>query len=691
MPPMEPFPDATSLAFLEERYAEFLRDPDTVPESLRTWFERFGSDPDTAPRAPSFRPSSVFSPAGASGNGRAVADIVVLQDRVDQLVRAYRVRGHLLAELDPLRRPRPPCRELDSDYYGFRDSDLETRFSTNTIHGPENLTLAQIIERLRSTYCRRIGVQFMHIDDLHVKGWLTARMEGTENRIELSRKQQLRILRRLTDAVIFEEFVRKKFLGAKSFSLEGAESLIPLLDLMIEKAVDDGTRLIEIGMAHRGRLNVLRNILHKGPREIFREFDDPDPERYLGTGDVKYHKGWDSDWVTGGGNSARIALCFNPSHLEFVNPVALGRMRAKMDRAGDDRHREGLTILIHGDAAFAGEGIVQETLNMSQLPGYATGGTLHVILNNQIGFTTCPEQSRSTTYATDVAKMLQIPIFHVNGEDPEAVAQVVSLAVDFRRAFQRDVVIDMYAYRRLGHNEGDEPAFTQPLMYRDIRQRKTTRQGYLERLRAIGEVTEQEAAEIEDRLQKLLERELEASRSQAYEHPEEQPLLGVWTGYFGGPEKFAEEVETTFERDRLAGLLRSLSVVPEDFRPHEKIRRWLDQRAEMADGKRPLDWSAAEALALATLAVEGHRIRITGQDSERGTFSHRHAVLHDFEDGRTHMPLRHLSPDQAPVEIVNSPCPRPACSGSSTATAWSARAGWWCGRRSSATSRTRRR
>ncbi len=646
-----------SLAFAEERFAAFLADPASVSPEWAAFFRSlpagaFARDPKLGP---TFRPPSVF--AGARPDAvlaRAASEVAALQDRVDQLIRAYRVRGHLVARLDPLGRPRPEQVELDPGFYGFSEADLDRKFSTNTIRGTGRLTLRQILTRLRNTYCRSIGVQFMHIDSLEVKNWLTDRMESTENRVVLTRDEQLRILRRLTDAVNFEEFLRKKFMGAKSFSLEGSESLIPLLDLALDRATEQGVRDIVIGMAHRGRLNVLRNILKKGLREIFREFDDPDPDRFIGQGDVKYHKGFETEYETASGKTSRVSLCFNPSHLEFVNPVVLGRVRARQDRRGDSERTRGLAVVIHGDAAFAGEGIVQEVLNMSQLAGYTVGGTLHIVLNNQIGFTTSPEEGRSTAYATDVAKMLQSPVFHVNGEDPEAVTQVVRLALDFRRTFRRDVVIDMYGYRRHGHNEGDEPAFTQPLLYRAIRERKTTRQGYLEHLLALGEVSAAEADALEIRLRDLLERELAAARSATYEPPEEG-LPRVWTGYFGGPEKFAEDADTAVDAGRLAGLLRAMTVLPEGFRPHKTISRLLEARREMAEGRRPLDWAAAEALAFASLAVEGSRVRLSGQDSGRGTFSHRHALLYDMETGAVHEPLRRLDPGQAAVEVVNSP------------------------------------
>ena len=512
------------------------------------------------------------------------------------------------------------------------------------------LPLRELIERLKNTYSRTIGVQFTHIDDIEARNWLQQRMESTQNRAQLSRPEQIRILTRLSDAVIFEEFIRRKFTGAKSFSLEGSESLLPTLDLAIEEAGEQGVQEVVVGMAHRGRLNVLANIIGKSPREIFREFEDKDPDLHIGGGDVKYHLGYVNDYRTSTGRKVHLSLCFNPSHLEFVNTVAMGRLRAKEDRIGDFAREHGLLILIHGDAAFIGEGVVQETLNLSQLPGYTVGGALHVIVNNQIGFTTAPSEARSTHYCTDVAKMLQIPIFHVNGEDPEAVAATVKIAMEFRRKFRRDAVIDMYSYRKLGHNESDEPAFTQPMTYAQIAKRKSVREGYLDRLLGMGEITREEADGIAERRRVHLENEL----SQAHE---EAPTRERKThgGYIGGVDANAPEVNTAVPRERLQMLLEQLATVPEDFKPHPKIARVLKARMQMAQGRAPLDWAAGEALAFATLSTEGVPIRMSGQDSERGTFSHRHAVLHDVENGSEYVPLHHLSPNQARLRIYNSP------------------------------------
>jgi len=654
--------NSMSLAFVESLYADYLRDPESVAPDWRRYFERLSRDDGAALKVrlgPTFRRSSIFCPPGKACAfcpvHRRDAEVAALQHQVDQLIRNYRVRGHIIARVDPLGRPRPVPPELDPAFYGFSEADMDRPFATRTLGGAPVGTLREILQRLRNTYCRSIGAQFMHIDDLEVRTWLQQRMERCENRLDLSRREQLRILTRLTDAVIFEEFIQKKFVGAKRFSLEGAESLIPLLDMTIERAGEQGIQQIVLAMAHRGRLNVLANIMGKSPKQIFREFEDIDPELHLGRGDVKHHLGYSSDFNTAAGRTVHLSLCFNPSHLEFVNPVALGRLRAKQDRLGDaERGRYGMAILIHGDAAFAGEGIVQETLNLSQLDAYSTGGTLHVIVNNQIGFTTPPEEGRSSTYATDLAKMLQIPIFHVNGEDPEAVGQVVRLAMDFRRTFQRDVIIDMYCYRRYGHSEGDEPTFTQPLMYREISKHKSVREGYLEHLLRLGGVTRGEADAIAAQRREHLEQELSASRN-AESRPRFDGFGGIWAGYVGGPESDVPDVETSVDRQRLASLLESLTRLPGDFHPHPKIERGLARRLEMARGERPVDFSAAEALAFASLAAEGFRVRLSGQDAARGTFSQRHAVLHDYEDGRTYVPLEHLQPDQAPVEIYNSP------------------------------------
>ncbi len=651
-------PNIHNLAYTEQLSALHQRDPQSVPPA---WREYFAAAAEAGPNGrarlgPSFRPRSLFDPAGRPPASKNRAGVnpreAALHDRLDALIRNHRVRGHLIARIDPLGAARPCPPELEIDHYGFTEGELDLLTNSATLPYDQPLSIREIFQRLRNTYCRSIGAQFMHIDDVSIRRWLQRRMEISQNRLQLARAEQLRILTRLTDAVLFEEFLRKKFMGAKTFSLEGCETLLPLLDLVIEQAGAQGVRDIVLGMAHRGRLNVLAHVVGKDRCVIFREFADTEPERWLGRGDVRHHLGHSGSWTTADGRPIHLSLCFNPSHLEFINPVVLGRVRARQDRLGDHDRCQVLGLLIHGDAAFAGEGIVQETLNFSKLPGYTVGGVLHIIVNNQIGFTTPPLEGRSTPYATDVARLLQVPIFHVNGEDPEAVAQVVRLAMDFRREFQADVFIDMYGYRRWGHNETDEPAFTQPLLYRSIRKRRNVRAGYLEHLLKLKGITAEEADKIAADRHEQFEQQLAAAREGAGSPAPEKPVL--WRDFMGGAEP-AWEPETGVAAERLSGMLRKLTQVPAGFVLHPKLERGMKARREMADGAHPLDWSAAEALALAMLAAEGVRIRLSGQDTARGTFSQRHAVLHDQQDGHPHVPLQHLGPGQAPVEILNSP------------------------------------
>ncbi|HKI57410.1 MAG TPA: 2-oxoglutarate dehydrogenase E1 component [Trueperaceae bacterium] len=653
--------DSASLTYVEELFERYLQDPGDVPESWRVTFARMPLNGLAQRRrlGPSFRPRSLFNPGGGASAAaseraldRAGSDAATLQQRVERLVRNYRVRGHRLADLSPLGREPFEAPELDPSHYGFSEADMGRAVLETTF--PSARTLGEVIEALKETYTRSIGAQFMHIDSLEVRRWLQERMEATRNRLSLSRERQLRILTKLTDAVIFEDFIQKKYVGAKSFSLEGGETLIPLLDQAIEKAGSQGVTEIVLGMAHRGRLNVLANILGKNPRTIFREFEDKDPEMHRGRGDVKYHLGYSNDWTTEEGRTIHLSLAFNPSHLEFVDPVVLGRVRAKQERVGDEARERVMPIVVHGDAAFIGEGVVQESLNLSGLAGYGVGGTLHIIVNNQVGFTTGPRQGRTSTYASDVAKMLQSPVFHVNGEDPEAVAQAIELAMDFRRAFKRDVVVDMYCYRRQGHNESDEPSFTQPVMYGKIKRRRSVRDGYLERLLTLGEVTREEADQIGDARREHLEHELSVARSDEFK-PHYSAFEGLWTPYSDEVDADVEEPETGVDAARLAGILRSLTEVPETFNLNGKIARALKTRVAMAKGERPLDWAAAEALAFGTLLQDGVKVRLSGQDSERGTFSQRHAVFHDGRDGHEYVPLQHVGEGQGPFEVHNSP------------------------------------
>jgi 2-oxoglutarate dehydrogenase E1 component len=644
-------PDASNLAFVEELYADFQRNPDSVSAE---WGQYFGKQDNGHARgeavrfSPSFQPASIFHPAPNHGTEHATPAQYRLRDQVHQLVQNYRARGHLIARIDPFDVPRPCPPELQLAHYSFSQTDLDAPISAEGFSNGSPVTVRELHRKLCDIYCGSVGVQFMHINDLATREWLQLRLEHSETP-PLSRDEQKRVLTRLTEAVTFEQFIRKKFIGAKSFSLEGSESLIALLDLALEKAGAQDIQEIVIGMAHRGRLNVLANIIGKKPRQIFREFADATLENH---GDVKYHLGHSGDWTTAAGKSIHLSLCFNPSHLEFVNPVVLGRVRAKQDRAGESGRARGMALLIHGDAAMAGEGVVQETLNMESLPGYTVGGTLHIVVNNQIGYTTPPAQARSTTYASDVALMLESPIFHVNGEDLEAVARVVRLALDFRREFQRDVFIDVLGYRRFGHNESDEPSFTQPTLYHAIEKRQGVRERFLDSLLKAKSITPEEAEEISARSREFLDKEFSLLNSPATE--ESTPLKSpLWQEYTGGPEQSTPEVETSVSKERLAPWLQT--NLPEDFHPNPKIQKAIEVRRAMAAGENPLDWSAAEALAFASLATEGYRIRLSGQDCGRGTFSQRHALLCDYEDGHPYIPLQHLSADQAPVEIYNSP------------------------------------
>jgi 2-oxoglutarate dehydrogenase E1 component len=649
--------DSRNAAYVESLLEEYLADSSSVPPVWQQYFRQLtdgNGDVLAAPRRPKFKPTSVFNPGGQGLPSRESDQSAQLfQHRVDQLVVSYRVHGHLAAKIDPLGLAPRHTSPLDLANFGLMPADLDREVMT-TFGGrdPRPMPLRALVERLNRTYCDHIGFEYMHIADRHVREWIQQRIETDDIERSPPRDIQLRILTRLTDAVIFEEFVRKKYLGAQTFSLEGAETLVPLLDLSLEAAAQDGVIEVVMAMAHRGRLNVLANIVGKRPADIFREFDDPYSDWFRGRGDVKYHLGASGDWLAANGVKMHISLCFNPSHLEYVNPVAMGRIRAKQDRIGDQDRRKGMCILIHGDAAFAGEGVVQESLNLSELDAYLTGGTLHVILNNQLGFTTGPDEGRSTPYASSVAKMLPVPIFHVNGEYPQSVARVVELAMDFRTAFQQDVFIDMYSFRRWGHNEADEPSFTQPLVYKAIEHRPSTRDSYLKHLLQLGKVTEEEATRIADAERADLEKQFNEAKNSP--PPEQQTAAGVWHPYVGGSES-DDGFDTGVPIEQLKSLLEKLAEVPDGFHLHKKLQRTVERRQKMAKSEEPLDWSAAEALAFASLAIEGHPVRLSGQDSERGTFSQRHAVLHDVVDGHEYAIFEHLASHQARVDIINSP------------------------------------
>ncbi len=579
-----------------------------------------------------------------------------LQARLSALINAYRVRGHLFANLDPLGLHRgPPKDEFVLKRYGLAHVDPDTIFATGNLAGPATAPLHSVLARLKDTYARTIGVEFTFLENQEARDWLRERMELTGNHIDLSREQQVRILTKLTDAEIFEQFLHTKYTGAKRFSLEGAESVIPMLDILTERASELGVEEIVIGMAHRGRLNVMVNIMEMNVRQIFAGFEDDDPEQYVGRGDVKYHLGYSLDRKTASGNNVHMTLAFNPSHLEWVNPVVEGRVRAKQDRKGDEHRISVLPLLIHGDAAFVGQGVVAETLNLSRLKAYETGGTVHVVINNQIGFTTNPEDSRSTAYCTDITRMLRCPVFHVNGEDPEAVAQAVTLAAEYRQRFHGDVVLDLFCYRKYGHNEGDEPRFTQPEMYAAIDRKQTVREVYIEHLVKTGKLTVEQADEIKVRRLQDLENALDDTRSNGNYNLIPASMLGLWTEYQGGSDLDVPDADTRFAREKLDDALDKLTSYPDWFTPHPRIERFVlaNQRNVLTTGE-GVDWGTAENLAFGTLLLEGVRCRLTGQDVRRGTFSHRHAVIFDSETGRRYTRLGHLSPDQAQLEIYDS-------------------------------------
>ena len=636
--------DVSNLAYVEALHRRWRQDPEGVPTAWQRFFAGEAFNGAAAPAGPSWERAGLFrGTAGSSGGA--------LQHAFDRLLHAYRVRGHRMAALDPLGRRQDTVPELDPAFHGIQAADLEEEVVVGHISERAGRKIGDLVAYLKETYCGTLGAQFMHIQSAEMRDWLVARLEG-DHRQELDRERQRDVFRHLTEAVNFEAFVQRKFLGAKSFSLEGGESLIPLLDLSIDQAATLGTQSVVIGMGHRGRLNVLAHILGKDFWRIFREFQDPDDPDALVSGDVKYHLGYAGTHTTPDGAEVYTSLCFNPSHLSFVAPVVQGRVRAKQDRLADEARAQVLGIVVHGDAAFAGEGIIQETLNMSRLPGYEVGGMLHVIVNNQIGFTTQPDQGRSTMYASDVASMLQIPIFHVNGEDPEAVARAVRIALEYRALFRCDAVIDMYCYRRRGHNEGDEPRFTQPDLYAEIDRRKTVRDGFLDRLIARGSVTREEADEYSERSNARLEAEFERAQA-GTDVPAVDTLGGIWSDYYGGPDAYQDEPETALPVDDLRALGTTLTTVPPDFHIMRKLERILDQRRKAVSGERDVDWATAEALAFASLAETGVRVRLTGQDCERGTFSQRHAVWHDEKTASPYSPFSAI--EGGPVEIVNSP------------------------------------
>ena len=652
---------ANNLAFVDELYTRYQVDPGSVDPTWRKLFENGVSHGEngSAQRAYSPIDAAVVESANAQRASLDASPIsqVASADarfaRVYALVNAYRVRGHLEAQLDPLDHlPKEPHPDLDPKTWGFSEADLGRVMPSGGLFGVTDAPLRDLIARLRATYCGPIGVEMMHITDVGKRTWLQQRMEPTLNAPPIDKETQLYILDRVAAAEIFENFVHTKYVGTKRFSLEGGESLIPLLDLILERAGIFGVEETVIGMAHRGRLNVLVNLMGKRAGDIFAEFEDVDPEKMFGGGDVKYHLGFSSDRVTRAGHKMHLTLAFNPSHLEAVDPVVVGRVRAKQRRRGDNLRQRVLGVLVHGDAAFAGQGLVAETLNLSNLRGYRTGGTVHIIVNNQIGFTTAPSSSRSSSYCTDVAKAIQAPVFHVNGDDPDAVARVVRLAMDYRREFASDVVIDMFCFRKYGHNEGDEPGFTQPLLYQKIERHPTVREIYGKHLIATGVITPAEAAAVVGRQHDHLNQEFARARTA---RPPILALQGYWIGFQGGPDATVPDLDTGVAKETLVQISERLTSLPDGFRAHPKIARLLQQRLQMGKGDQLVDWGMGEALAFGTLAWDGVLVRITGQDTRRGTFSHRHAVVVDQRTEEEYIPLEHIREQQGRFRIYDSP------------------------------------
>ena len=598
------------------------------------------------------------TPQLGAGTVDSEREMVRKQARVLQLIRAYRVRAHLQADINPLGYEWIDHPELDPATYGLTVWDLDREFVTGGLGGKEILPLREILSILRDTYAGKIGVEYMHISDPGEKRWLEERIEPVRGKEPLSPAAKRRMLSKLNAAEAFEQFLHTKYIGHKRFSLEGAETVIPMLDAILSDAADQEVHEVVMGMAHRGRLNVLANILHKPYEVIFSEFEGSiDPNTMQGSGDVKYHLGATGEHVSENGGSLKLTLASNPSHLEAVNPVVEGMVRARQYRLrresevpGGDYKDAVIPLLIHGDAAFAGQGVVAETLNLSQLPGYHTGGTIHIVINNQIGFTTKPSDARSSTYATDIARMIQAPIIHVNGDDPEACIRVARLALDYRQVFNRDVVIDMLCYRVHGHNEADEPTYTQPILYKKIEAKRSVRKLYTEHLLRRGEMTPEEAEQMLDDYRSRLQEAFEATKELSERDAASSELLARKSE----PEDDLSGIDTAVGKDRLDRIVSALTTFPDGLHAHKKLVRQFEKRSEayFEDGR--IDWSLGEALAYGSLVMEGTVVRLSGQDSRRGTFSHRHAVIVDQDDGREYVPLNNITEDQAHLLIYDS-------------------------------------
>ena len=653
-------------ASVPAEWAQFFRDmTDSASRAARaSWGEAsngFYHDADLDVPYPS-APKAAKTPAkgegvtaaGAAFTAEQVRQIAKDSVRALMLIRAYRALGHLAADLDPLGlTPAGEHPELDYRTYGFTDADLTKPIYIVNVLGLSNPTLGQIISTLKQTYCERIGYEFLHVQDAHAKQWLQEKIEGTRYHALFSTAEKKQILDHLTRAESFEKFLDRKYVGTKRFGLEGGESLIPALEEAIRASGELGVREMAFGMAHRGRLNVLTNVLGKPFRAVFSEFqgNPAHPDDVQGSGDVKYHLGTSNDRDYGS-YKVHVSLTANPSHLEAVNPVVLGKVRAKQAQRKDDDRKEVVAVLLHGDAAFAGQGVVAESFGLSDLKGYRTGGTLHFVINNQIGFTTSPAYARSSPYCTDVAQMVKSPIFHVNGDDPEAVVWVTRLACEYRARFKKDVVIDIICYRRHGHNESDEPAFTQPKMYKAIGKHPTTRTLYAQALEVEGTLAAGESEQITARFVAQLDVDFEGSKS--YKAQKADWLEGAWAGLeraSGGDRKG----NTAVSLDLLREVGARISAVPETFDANPKIRRQLDAKLKAISEGKDIDWATAEALAFGTLLAEGTPVRLSGQDVGRGTFSQRHAILYDQSNETPYLPLNNLWPEQATIEVIDSP------------------------------------
>ncbi len=674
-PPESPFADfGINAGFVEDIHETYQVDPAAVDES---WSDAFGdgrpapvrerpaparvAKPSSAAAgAPvaAVRPEPVLAPPPASRRitnieGDAALMAADKNARVLRLIHSFRARGHRVASSDPLSAQTKYFPELDPAHYGFGNQDLDDLFTAGDLPGGSVQSLRDILGRLKKTYCGSTGVEYTHVQDPGRKLWLQQQMERDENRPRVEPGQLQRVYEKLCQAEMFEQFLHTKFLGQKRFSLEGGEVVIPLLDHIIECAPRHGIVEYVLGMSHRGRLNVLANVMQKPLDVIFSEFQDsPLLDLPFGSGDVKYHKGYSQDRRVASGERVHLSLTSNPSHLEAVNPVVEGRTRAKQVRMRDTEGERIVPIILHGDAAFAGQGIVAETLNLAQLEGYSTGGTIHVIINNQIGFTTTPAEARSTLYCTDVAKMIQIPIFHVNGDDPEAVLHCANLAMAYRERFGNDVVIDVICYRRHGHNEGDEPAFTQPRLYAKIRSRPSVRKLFGAALAERGELSVEEAGEVEAEVRASLESALRNANVGTVDPAESHDPQGPWTGF--SRTLAVEGVDTTVGVETLAKISEGVGSVPDFFRPHAKLRGLLDRRSKTVAEGTPIDWAMGEAFAFGSLLLQGIPVRLSGQDSSRGTFSHRHAVFVDQDSGEEYIPLDHIGEQQARFEVFDS-------------------------------------